>query len=125
RAYEGNAEPAADLYQRGIPGYSPAADYSLYYRSVSSKQAPQPNLCLSLLSVSIPKSVQPAYEKTFEPLTDSLEVRRIDDASQFGKAFGQSGCDLLVMGLKSNYLDGYEYQLIFSEPAANLTGYKG
>ena len=42
---------------------------------------------------------------------------------RFGERFQDSGCDSLAIGFKSNYLDGYEYLLLFSEKDANFTGY--
>jgi ABC-type oligopeptide transport system substrate-binding subunit len=41
---------------------------------------------------------------------------------RFGETFTQSGSDGLIVGLKSNFFDGYEFLLPFVEPTANVTG---
>ncbi len=47
----------------------------------------------------------------------------ITDNRKFGIDFVKSKCDALVVGIKSNTLDGYDLLALFSMPYPNFTGY--
>jgi ABC-type oligopeptide transport system substrate-binding subunit len=52
-----------------------------------------------------------------------VRVKVLEDASRFKQKFVEQKCDALVIGLKSNSLDGYEFQLLFLEEKTNFMNF--
>lgn len=122
--YEEDVEVAKDVLPRGILGYTTGIDYPAHLRfSQYNGSYPKEDFCLGLLSVSIPQKYRKDYAAAFEVLFDTVRQINIVDPKSFGDQFQRSECDALVLGLKSNVLDAYEYLLTLSEQDANFTGY--
>lgn len=123
-AYGGEAEDAKDIFPRGILGFSPAVDYKAELtarKGIAHIAVPQ--FCLAFLTVSVPRSRWEPYTAMLTAPGRKVTTTAIEKPQYFGKQFQEMKCDALVLGLKSNYLDGYEYLLLFAEESANFTGY--
>lgn len=128
-SYGEQAQPATMFFPRGVLGFSEKLDFQKYYKSVAAGNPvppPTPQSCLAILGVSIAGPHRIAAAQTWfgsQTPVDPQRVKVIENPKNYGQSFVDSHCDALVLGLKSNYLDGYEYLLIFSEEAANFTGF--
>lgn len=122
--YGSEGEPAKDLVPRGVLGFVPTVDYyaDLHKRYLTHLPA-VPIACMGILSVSVPVDKRSAYVQMLSNGPQPPEVKVIEQPKHFGPQFQSWKCDALVLGLKSNYLDAYEYILLFSEKDANFTGY--
>lgn len=118
-SYHGDAEPAVDWFPRGVIGYVPAQSETKT-QTVSTFKQP---FCLALLGVSIPEPLRPVYTSLFKNIFSNLQSPIIYNTKAFGKAFLDLQCDGIVFGLKSGYLDGFEYLQFLVEPDANVTGW--
>jgi len=122
--YGADAEPAKDLVPRGVIGYLPKVDYPAALKKDHGQFQPRQQVeCLTFLSVSVPENRRAGYEKMVKADGHPLTVKVIEQPKHFGPQFQKLKCDAMVLGLKSNYLDAYEYILLFSENDANFTGY--
>jgi ABC-type transport system substrate-binding protein len=119
----GDIKPATDFFPQGVLGFSKQSDYPGYYKEAGKNKKLGDNFCLSFLSVSIPKIYEKYYMNMIGKVFKKAKYRNIYDSKRFGSSFSAGTCDAIVMGLKSNTLDGYEYLLMFSEETANITGY--
>ena len=123
-SYGTDAEDAKDVFPRGILGFSPLVDYKTELNSRKGlSKAVTPQFCLAFLTVSVPRARWEPYTAMLTAPDRKVNVTAIEKPQHFGKQFQKMKCDGLVLGLKSNYLDGYEYLLLFSEESANFTGY--
>jgi len=126
KAYGDQVELAKDFFPRGVLGYKPRSpliktqehDYIEKKNNVYDQ-----SFCLSTLSVSIPEKYRESFLEVFKSIYKKVDGKSILDTKNFVKIFQNSNCDIIAMGLKSNYLDGYEYLLTYSEREVNLTGY--
>lgn len=122
--YQESATLTDDLLPQGTLGYRGSKDY--FTRNISSNEkshVPEiDTFCLAYLTVSIQDKFLPEYEKMIKAVYPNVLIKPIRDAKQFGKSFQQSKCDAFIFGLKSNYLDGYEYVDIFANNDANFSG---
>lgn len=114
---------AKSIFPRGIIGFNENQDWSSYYKSHTQGKKIN-TLKVSFLNVSIPPTLQPTYEKWLQASAERILTKAIESPKNFGEDFSHSDSNLLVFGLKSNYLDGYEYLLVMSEDSANATGLK-
>lgn len=124
-SYADEAEVAKDLVPRGVIGYVPTVDYVADLKARYGSQQPKFKAsCVTFLSVSVPENHREAYVRMMTQAGDKVpESKVIVQPKHFGPQFQSMACDGLVLGLKSNYLDAYEYILLFSEKDANFTGY--
>lgn len=124
-SYGDEAEIARDLVPRGVLGYIPAVDYVRDLKAHYGNVAPTSRAtCVTFLSVSVAENHREAYIRMMtKPGEKVPESKVIMQPKHFGPQFQSGQCDALVLGLKSNYLDAYEYILLFSEKDANFTGY--
>lgn len=127
-AYHGKAEQARSLFPRGVLGFSPDAIDIAHPKMlrppsslITSDSKP---FCVAFLGLSVPIELRESYLSGFKSISPSLRSIVIDDPKAFGPTFLKSGCDAFILGLKSNYLDGYEFLLPLAEPSANFTGYQ-
>lgn len=119
-AFVGRAVTANDYYPKGIFGYDFDSKFNQTLRDgagTSSGRPPKPS-CLAVVRVSVPKSMESQFALHDE--YGQLPVIPILDAADFKTKFDRSKCDFMVIGLKSNSLDAYEYQLLYSEPRTNF-----
>lgn len=126
-SYGSQAQVATTFFPRGVLGFSESLNYLEYYKNEAPPAGSETvqRGCLSILGVSIPPIHRAALSKMwFAEDAGAKPAAVIENPKDYGRTFAESGCDALVLGLKSNYLDGYEYLLIFSEEAANFTGYQ-
>lgn len=126
--YGEDVEPATDILPRGILGYTEGINYPLALSKNFNASYLPPNknkkFCLSILSVSVPLEHRKSYVDMFSSIFRNSTQRYIDDPKEFGRDFAESNCDALVLGLKSNVLDGYEYLLMLADDSkVNFTGY--
>ncbi len=125
--YKGAAERAVDVFPRGVLGYSSQWAYQDHFRAIREGQ-PTERIAifkLSVLGVSIPAIYREEYKKFIETGARQVDLSVRENPKNYGENFRRSGDDGILMGLKSNYLDGYEYLLTFSEGGSNVTGDKG
>lgn len=115
---------ANDFFPKGVIGYNEDANFEAYYKKLSNSKNPPNNFCLSIIAASIPEIYRDSFSRILPFEGTRIEKKLIKNPKTFGKTFQGQQCDALVIGLKTNYLDGYEYLLIFSEENANFTGYK-
>lgn len=122
---DGDAEGATDIFPRGVIGYSPAVDYPKELSTWKKKEGPSlgKNFCLMFHSSSVAEKYRPAFTAMVGSHFAKPSTQILSTSVRFGERFQDSGCDGLAIGFKSNYLDGYEYLLLFSEKDANFTGY--
>jgi len=116
--YPAGTEQAQDLIPRGVIGYRPRTPSTPtpFYANYSE-------ICVEALGVSVPQSLLPAYSELLSGAAQTIETRILKDPVNMGSQFRKSKCDAFVFGLKSNYLDGFEYLQLFTDPNANPTGY--
>ncbi len=127
--YVDSAEYANDILPRGILGYSKHINYKKIIEEIATKskysfENKNEPFCLTYLSVSIPKLYRDVYTKMVTSVYQNIEIKILDDPKHFGKDFQKFDCDAIIMGLKSNTLDGYDYLLLYSEEAANIFGFQ-
>lgn len=124
KQYGGEAKQAKDILPEGILGYSSSLSYleEINQKYNSTPIMSNDKFCLSYLSVSIPEEYRPAYLKMIQHLYSKIHTTTVTDNQHFAKRFIDSKCDALVLGLKSNTLDGYDILAVFSEAAPNFTG---
>ena len=105
-----------DFLPSGILGYSAQSTFKSPYLAANNSQLPKPNhnFCLSYLTLSVPKQYRAAYFEMIKELYPKAVPLEISVSKHFGKSFLDSKCDALIVGLKSNYLDAYEYLEMFS-----------
>lgn len=118
-AYNGAAEPSTDWFPRGIIGYVNTQAKILPQTPVTFEQP----FCLAMLGVSIPEPLRPTYLSMLKNIFSDVQSKVIDNTKSFGRSFLNSKCDAIIFGLKSGYLDGYEYLQFFIEEEANVTGW--
>lgn len=128
QSYGDVAEVAKDIYPRGILGYNSKIDYpaDLLAAKKPDLKPLQTGFCLSTLSVSIPLEKRQFYAEMLRSSYGDVLQQTIDNAKEFGKRFEESRCDALVLGLKSNVFDAYEYLLSFTsdDSTINFSGYR-
>lgn len=120
--YHGRAELPVSFFPRGVLGFS--ADWEASAVAAAAEPLKRP-FTLAFLEVSVPPDRRKPFEDAVrEAAGGTLKTTVIHDAKRFGDEFRETGSDALVVGLKSNYLDGYEFLLMLSEPVADVTGYR-
>ena len=67
------------------------------------------SFCLAYLTLSIPDKYRGAYFDAAKKIYPNVKKVPIEEARHFGPDFLKTNCDAFIIGLKSNYLDGYEY----------------
>lgn len=124
-SYGDEAEIAKDLVPRGVIGYVPDVDYIAELKARYGMTPPKSKAgCVTFLSVSVPENHREVYVRMMTKAGEKVpDSKVISQPKHFGPQFQSMACDALVLGLKSNYLDAYEYILLFSEKDANFTGY--
>jgi hypothetical protein len=122
REYGAEAESTSSLFPRGVIGFNAGKKFGVT-DVISAAQ--KKGGCIGFLGLSIPESLRRPYiveaEKAFSPLKTIV----FNEVRNFGPDFLKSGCDILVVGYKSNYLDGYEFLMPFTGTSTNITGYEG
>jgi hypothetical protein len=123
--YGSTANLAHDIYPSGVVGFSPSSDFKTYYNKNSIQR---PNLgtrpfCISFVAPSIPISLRAGYVKMIEKVFPNIQVKQITDPKEFGPTFLNQKCDAIVIGFKSNNLDGADFLNVFTERTVNYTGY--
>jgi ABC-type oligopeptide transport system substrate-binding subunit len=122
KSFGDSAVAAQDIYPKGVLGFSGQANFENGYKKETNTFNKVPKLCVSRLAVSVGKEHEAAIRAMLNKNSDSVEIKNIENPREFGISFQNQACDLIIMGLKSLYLDGYEFLLMFSEPAADVTG---
>jgi hypothetical protein len=124
-AYKPNGSPAQDLFPRGVLGFSPQSDYPGYYvRRGGRVTLPTGRpLCVSFVSASIPQSRREGFRNMLAARFPDLVAKELIDPRNFGPAFLRQKCDALIVGFKSNNLDGADFLNVFTEEAVNYTGF--
>ena len=124
-SYAKRARSADDILPEGILGHeSSTQSMREIAKKYGSKQlSPMKSFCLSYLTVSIPEYFRSAYLDMVKKIYKNTRAIYITDNTHFGKKFVESDCDAIVLGLKSNTLDGYDILAIFSEIDPNFTGF--
>lgn len=121
------AEYANDIIPRGVLGHSKHANYKkeMEEGALGAKFDPAGDnepFCMAFLSVSVPQIYRDKYIKMVNSIYDDVTAKTLESPKHFGREFQKLNCDALILGLKSNTLDGYEYLLVHSEEAANILG---
>ncbi len=119
------ARKADDLLPQGIFGYK---SNDTVFQSIKDEYftnaLPQLNsFCLAYLSVSIPQDYLNEYLNMTKNIYPNQKVIKIKDTSHFGERLLNSGCDVFIVGLKSNTFDAYDMLDPFSNIDANFTGF--
>ncbi len=125
QSYGTSATPAKDLFPSGVVGFDAKSDFSAYYKARAGKT---PNLgrrpfCLSFIAPSVPVSRRAGFQSMIEAIYPGVEIKQIGDPKNFGPTFLEQKCDGLIIGFKSNNLDGADFLNVFTERAVNYTGY--
>lgn len=122
--YGSSAKEANDYFPQGILGYDIKNKYmSKIIENNHEQPSDQPSFCLAYLTLSIPDQYRSSYFDAVRKIYPNIKKMTIEQARHFGPDFLKTNCDALIIGLKSNYLDGYEYLVPLSEKNANYTGY--
>lgn len=114
-----------DLLPIGTLGYNENANYNNQLKKNSRNIKITKSIkkfCLAYLTVSIPEKNKADYINLLTPIFPNVYTMPIKNVKRFGKEFVESNCDALIMGLATNYFDGYEYLTIFEDNVANFTG---
>jgi hypothetical protein len=120
--YGSGAEVPASFFPRGVIGYAPD------WPAMGPAPRPQPlgrPFRLSFLGLSVSEDRRAIYTSALEPAAGRVTSLVIRNPAHFGEDYLKSGADAIIVGFKSNYLDGYEFLMMFAEPPADMTGYKG
>lgn len=123
--YGSDAREANDYFPQGILGYDRNTQYMTSINNIYRSQAmpKRESFCLTFLTLSVPEKYRSAYLNAIKKIIPHVTTKELTQVKQFGPDFNRGSCDALIMGLKSNYLDGYEYLVVLSERNANYTGY--
>ncbi|OGT51114.1 MAG: hypothetical protein A3E84_04700 [Gammaproteobacteria bacterium RIFCSPHIGHO2_12_FULL_42_13] len=124
RAYGKTVKPATDLIPAGTLGYAPidyAGDIKLPQEKNNFPKSQR--FCFSYIPSSIEKSMRSKFLKMFTDIYKNATATPLREKISLANSFSETGCDGIVLALTSNYYDAYEYLLIFSEHAANVSGY--
>jgi len=127
QAYGSAAEPPQDIFPRGVLGFSnsPGSRSPVNASTTVTKlQKAVSKGCISILGVSIPSQHREILKQTIVKALGTSDSKIIEDPRRFGRTFVDSGCEAIVFGLKSNYLDGYEYLAVLAEEDANVVNLK-
>ena len=121
--YAGKAVEADDYYPKGAFGYEVGSRYLELLRAQGrGPRLPMPkSACVAIVRVSVPKSMSPGYTSSTE--MSDLKAVPILNAAASKDEFRRSKCDFMVMGLKSNTLDGYEFQIPLNEANTSFMQY--
>ncbi|MCW5590070.1 MAG: hypothetical protein KIT27_10490 [Legionellales bacterium] len=125
-AYGNLAIPSTDFLPSGTLGYSDIENYSKRIQDIG-KNFPLPkinNFSFSYMQSSIEKNIRPKFIDMFLTLFPDVQEKSIIGSEHMADKFAQENTDGMVLVLKSNYLDAYEYLLIFSEKEVNISGYQ-
>lgn len=117
--YGPRAERPQSYFPRGVLGFSSGWKLPDPGGAVRPSTVP---FTLAFLELSVPEPKRGLYLDVFKPIVGTPRIALIKNPAHFGEDFLKSGADALVIGLKSNYLDGYEFLMMFSEPTADFTG---
>ncbi len=125
QSYGATAIPAKDLFPSGVVGFNSTSDFPTYYKGRAAKV---PNLgqrpfCLSFVAPSVPVSRRSGFLKMIETIYPGVQVKLIVDPKNFGEAFLDQKCDGIIIGFKSNNLDGADFLNVFTEKSVNYTGF--
>ncbi|MFZ2314567.1 MAG: ABC transporter substrate-binding protein [Gammaproteobacteria bacterium] len=126
-SYGESAIVANDLLPKGTLGYSQNNDYLFDLKRLANKSSQhslnkEKSICFSYLTVSIQDKNKVEYVKMLQKHYSNVVVKPIYDVKRFGKKFLNDNCDVLILGLTSTYLDGYEFLTVFEKNDANFTG---
>ena len=124
QSYGNIAKLANDFIPSGILGYDPNATFIQNIRNKYSKVVPPKlnKVCIAYLTVAIPEQYRSAFVAALKEQFPNVQINTITNDQQFGITFARSNCDFFAFDLKSNYLDAYEFILLFSEKYINFSG---
>lgn len=122
--YKPNSAPAADLFPKGVLGFKVESDYPGFYKKATGG-APTLNrpFCVSFVNASIPEARKNAFVAMIKHAYPNTTTKEIVDPAAFGPTFLDQKCDAIVIGFKSNNLDGADFLNVFTEKDVNYTGF--
>ena len=122
--YKGEARMATSVFPEGILGYSSVVKFP-WVNSIDESHGQQTlakKFRLLILGLSVPEEIRASYQAMISAAGFDVSLEILEDASTFGESFRKSGADGFVIGLKSNFFDGYEFLAIAAERSANING---
>jgi ABC-type transport system substrate-binding protein len=124
KKYGDSGRTATSLFPEGILGFDKGTALPWNYNKSIKKPIVEVPFQLTILGISVPDEDRATY-RDFVKTANGAEVNIhvLDNPMDFGPKFLRTNTDGLIIGLKSNFLDGYEYLLPFSERSANFTGF--
>lgn len=124
-SYGNRVKPAKDFFPEGTLGYDSSANFN-YSNMKIDKTLSLPKLnsfCFAYLMSSVEMEYRPLYVDMIKNIYPNVKIMPMSSSRDSGEQFVASHCDVMVDAMKSNYNDGYEFLLLFSEPQINMTGY--
>lgn len=124
-SYDNRVKPSNDYIPEGTLGYDPTSIFT-YKNPTINPNISLPKIksfCFAYLMSSVEMEYRSSYENMIKSIYPHINILPMTSSRNFGSNFVQSNCDAMVYALKSNYNDGYEFLLTFSEPQVNPTGY--
>lgn len=121
--YRGRAVAADDFFPKGAFGYEVNSSFAnvLAAGGKGPTEPMPPEPCVAVLRASVPKSMAAAY--AVNERLGTLPTLPILNTPRSIDVFHRSKCDFMVMGLKSNTLDGYEFLIPFNEANTSFMRY--
>lgn len=123
RSYGESALPASDLFPKGVVGFNSDQNFHSYYKAQTFSGKFSDNFCVSFVSASIPDFRQASFEHMFSTLFKAVRKLNIVNPVNFGQTFLNQNCDGIVIGFKSNNLDGADFLNVFTEETVNYSGF--
>ncbi len=122
--YQPDVIASHDLFPGGVLGYNASNDFQSYYKSRGGVK-PKLNrpFCISFVNASIPESKRRPFLKMINEIYPNVVTKQIANPENFGPTFLDQKCDGIIIGFKSDNLDGADFMNVFTEKAINYTGY--
>lgn len=123
RQYNGDAIATNSLFPKGIIGYKRDTHFSKEAEHYLNQPLPKlDKLCLAFSRGAVPPNVQKYYENSIKPFYPSINTIQITNFQQAVSVFRNHHCDAIILGFKSNYFDGYEFLVPYSNSSINFSG---
>jgi MarR-like DNA-binding transcriptional regulator SgrR of sgrS sRNA len=123
KAYPGTARLASSIFPQGVVGYhAEKFQWNDTLNKNTESLRHDSKFRLTILGISVDAEHRNAYVEMLKAVLPDTQLEIMGSTVRFGETFTQSGSDGLIVGLKSNFFDGYEFLLPFVEPTANVTG---
>lgn len=126
KEYGNKAKISDNLIPSGILGYSSNKNYlsDIIKEYVNIPAPEKADFCISLVATSVEKNYRTEYLNMVKKIYPNAKLKIIKSCSNMNQVIEQQKCDGVLLAVKSNYLDAYEYLQELSTPKGiNPTGY--